>query len=154
MLFLDRLAQAIVRCRREKSMAAVMFIDLDNFKPINDSMGHAIGDQILKRVAGRLSSCMRETDTVARFGGDEFVVLMTDLKNSKAPPQMAQKLKVVLAEPINLDNNEYVLGASIGIALYPEHGNTPDELIALADEAMYEAKKKTKNGYQYAVVTD
>jgi diguanylate cyclase (GGDEF)-like protein/PAS domain S-box-containing protein len=149
-LFMDRLEQALARCRRNESMAAVMFIDLDNFKPVNDAGGHTLGDRVLKDVGERLSSCMRETDTVARFGGDEFVALMTDIENTDAPSRIAEKINAALSEPVNLGSKEVILGASIGIALYPDHAHTSDVLISLADKAMYEVKKKTKKGYLYA----
>jgi diguanylate cyclase (GGDEF)-like protein/PAS domain S-box-containing protein len=149
-LFMDRLEQAIARSRRDKSMLAVMFLDLDKFKPINDSMGHSTGDLILKQISERLTSCMRETDTVARFGGDEFIALITDLKDTKTSTQMAKKLDSVIAEPIILDSNEFSLGVSIGIALYPDHADTSERLISLADEAMYVAKGDTSKDYLYA----
>jgi diguanylate cyclase (GGDEF)-like protein len=149
-LFMDRLEQAIARSRRDKSMLAVMFLDLDKFKPINDSMGHSTGDLILKQISERLTSCMRETDTVARFGGDEFIALITDLKDTKTSTQMAKKLDSVIAEPIILDSNEFSLGVSIGISLYPDHADTSERLISLADEAMYVAKGDTSKDYLYA----
>ena len=149
-LFMDRLEQAIARSRREKSMLAVMFLDLDKFKPINDTMGHTTGDLILRQIAEKLTSCMRETDTVARFGGDEFIALITDLSDTEAPTQMAKKLDSIIAEPIRLGTNDYSLGVSIGIALYPEHGNTSERLISLADEAMYMAKADSNNVFLYA----
>ncbi|OGT34810.1 MAG: hypothetical protein A2W28_11000 [Gammaproteobacteria bacterium RBG_16_51_14] len=148
-LFMDRLEHAIARCRRDETMLAVMFLDLDNFKPINDSLGHATGDQILKQIAEKLASCMRQTDTLARFGGDEFIALMTDLKSTEAPAQMAEKLNMMISEPFSLGTNEFLLGASIGIALYPEHAHTSERLILLADKAMYEAKSRRKV-YQFA----
>jgi diguanylate cyclase (GGDEF)-like protein/PAS domain S-box-containing protein len=149
-LFMDRLEQAIARSRRDKSMMAVMFLDLDKFKPINDSMGHSTGDLILKKISEKLTSCMRETDTVARFGGDEFIALITDLKDTNTSTQMARKLGSIIAEPITLGANEFSLGVSIGIALYPEHADTTEKLISMADEAMYMAKGDISKDYLYA----
>ena len=152
-LCLDRLEQALARCRRNGSIVAVLFIDLDNFKPINDTVGHTIGDQMLKQIGQKLLSCVRETDTVARFGGDEFVAVITDLTNREAPARVAEKMNTMLSEPIVLGSEEIVLGASIGVALFPEHAHTPDVLISLADKAMYEVKRETKRGYRYAAPT-
>ena len=152
-LLMDRLNQEIARSHRNKTMVAVMFLDLDDFKPVNDTMGHKIGDQILKQMSDRLVSCMRETDTVARFGGDEFVVVMTDIKNKRAVSMMAQKINKELSKPFALGSKEASLGASIGIALYPVNGQVPDVLLSLADEAMYKVKKKGKKDFFYATTT-
>jgi len=152
-LFMDRLEQALARSRRNNLMTAVMFLDLDNFKPINDTVGHASGDVVLKQIGEKLSSCMRETDTVARFGGDEFIILMSDIKDTEGSTQMAEKINRLLSEPIYLGDMEYILGVSIGIALYPTHAETSDALILKADETMYKVKRKEKNGFLYATST-
>jgi len=121
-----------------------LFIDLNNFKPINDKFGHLVGDKILKKIADRMVSCLRETDTVARYGGDEFVIVMPDVKHIDQVTTMAEKVNSLLLKPINLGTEEASLGGSIGIALYPYDSNKCEALIHIADEAMYVAKKKSK----------
>jgi len=144
-VLMDRLSQAMARARRNHTRVAVLFLDLNNFKPINDTMGHLVGDQILKKIADRLVSCLRETDTVARYGGDEFVIVMNDVKHIDEVTTMAQKVDLLLLKPISLGSEEASLGASIGISLYPFDANTSEALIHAADEAMYVAKKKSKS---------
>ncbi len=143
-LLMDRLEQALARACRYQTKAAVLFLDLDNFKPINDTMGHMIGDQVLKEMAERMASCLRRTDTLARFGGDEFAIVMTDVRDGDDAANMAQKIDKVLLEPVTLGSKEACLGASIGIALYPDDGQTSEKLLSAADEAMYVAKKNRK----------
>lgn len=149
-MLMDRLDQAMAMSRRNKTKVAVLFLDLDNFKPINDTMGHKFGDQVLKQIADRLSLCMRETDTVARLGGDEFVVVLNDVKDKRTVTNMAKKISRVLSEPIPLGSKETSIGASIGIALYPQHARVSEALISLADDAMYQVKKKGKNDFFFA----
>ncbi len=144
-VLMDRLGQALARAKRNTTKVAVLFLDLNNFKPINDTMGHSVGDQILKKVALRMVSCLRETDTVARYGGDEFVIVMADVNHISEVTTMAQKVDSLLIEPIDLGTSEASIGASIGIALYPHDAVTPEELINVADEAMYVAKKNQKS---------
>ncbi len=153
-LLMDRMDQALARARRDKTKIAVMFIDLDNFKPINDAMGHIVGDKALKLIAKRLSSCLRETDTVARFGGDEFVVILTDINNREDASNMAQKLNASLSKPINLGGKKISMGASIGIAFYPDHAKTPETLLSMADKAMYVVKNKGKKSYHFSTETE
>lgn len=149
-LLMDRLDQALARSHRSKDTVAVLFLDLDNFKPINDTMGHRQGDDVLKMMAERLQGCLRETDTVARFGGDEFVVVMTDIKDNKDVTTLAENLNQALSEPFAIGGREAALSASIGIALYPDHAHVSESLLTLADDAMYQAKKKGKGNHCFA----
>lgn len=149
-LFLDRLSMALSGAKRKENKVAFLFVDLDDFKPVNDNMGHDIGDKVLKEVARRISSLVREVDTVARFGGDEFTVVLTDITSKSTVTNIAKKIIKSLAKPYQLDSEEASLTCSIGIALYPEHGQTPDELIKSADVAMYTAKREGKKGIRYA----
>ena len=153
-LLMDRLDQALARSHRSKDTVAVLFLDLDNFKPINDTMGHRQGDDVLKMMAERLQGCLRETDTVARFGGDEFVVIMTDIKDNNDVTTLAENLNKALSEPFAIGGRETALSASIGIALYPDHAHVSESLLTLADHAMYQAKEKGKGKHYLAVPTE
>jgi diguanylate cyclase (GGDEF)-like protein/PAS domain S-box-containing protein len=145
--FLDRLNHALTRAKRYDTSVSVLFIDLDNFKIINDSLGHDAGDQLLIKIAQRLKSCLRGSDTVARLSGDEFTVLIHGLMSVDGAIEVAQRLVIALAEPIKLDHVETVAAASIGIA-YSEGGKNPaDALLREADTAMYAAKAKGKSCY-------
>ena len=146
----DRLSSAITLARRNKTSAAILYVDLDGFKEINDSKGHKAGDQVLNEVAERLIHTVRETDTVARVGGDEFVIVLTELTEEAAYVKVAEKVIKTLTRPIGINGQEVNISASIGIALYPDHGEIPDELINKADEAMYAVKRKGKNNYSMA----
>jgi len=146
----DRLASALGMSRRRKNLTAVMFIDLDGFKTVNDTLGHEAGDYVLKQVAQRLLACVRETDTVGRVGGDEFLIIATDLHVPGNAVHIAEKLIQTVSYPINLDSRMVTIGASIGIALYPAHAKDIEELIRKADEAMYRVKNAGKNGYSFA----
>ncbi|MCE9633224.1 MAG: GGDEF domain-containing protein [Methylophilales bacterium] len=115
-------------------------MDLDKFKIINDEQGHAVGDMVLQEVAKRLRQCVREIDTAARMGGDEFTVLITDVHDAKAPALVAKKIISLLSTPIVIEGTECNLGVSVGISLYPEDAHDTDELIVMADAAMYQAK--------------
>ena len=151
-LLRDRVEQAINRARREHNAVAVLLLDLDRFKEINDSMGHSIGDNLLADVAVRLNRQIRSSDTVARLGGDEFVILLTDLKRgdeAAAVSTMAQNLLNALAEPITLGEQAVKIEASIGIALYPENTETFEDLLKGADAAMYESKRHKRGGYRF-----
>ncbi|MBY0409879.1 MAG: diguanylate cyclase [Burkholderiaceae bacterium] len=144
-LFNDRLQRAIDNAVRDKSSLALMFIDLDNFKPVNDSLGHAAGDLLLREVAQRMLLCVRESDTVARVGGDEFVVL---LRGAIAPHEtlaIAEKIRSSLERPFALDQHTLHISCSIGVAMFPEHGQDHDTLIKSADLAMYRAKESGRN---------
>lgn len=138
--------QALLLATRPHHVVAVFYIDLDNFKPINDTAGHAIGDEVLKTVAARLKSCTRSTDICARVGGDEFVVIATQLDDEAQSAEVAKKLLERLTEPIPINGRDYALGASIGIALYPQHGRSLAELVQCADNAMYHVKRNGKSG--------
>ncbi len=147
-LFKDRLSVAITQSQRNNTKLAVMFIDLDRFKIINDSLGHTAGDRLLQAVSLRLQGCIRKGDTLSRFGGDEFTLLLPDVKNSKAATQIADKILSDIKKPFQLGKHEVYIGASIGIAIYPNCGDSMDELIKNADIAMYRVKKTGKDGHQ------
>ena len=149
-LFDDRLEHALAHARRDGHGLAVLFLDLDGFKPINDEMGHHAGDQVLREVAARLERLVRTSDTVARMGGDEFVVLVdeiTEEDGKKAAAKVAEKVLAQLPEPIIVNERTVLVGTSIGIALYPEHGTAPDALVSAADTAMYQAKQEGRMRY-------
>ena len=149
LLLQDRLVQAIHSAQRKQSRFALMFLDLDHFKHINDSLGHAVGDGLLRAVAQRLVGLLRESDTVCRLGGDEFVVL---LGNIDAPPdaaEVAEKILRVVAEPIDVATHRIEVSLSIGIAVYPEDGEDDDTLMRHADVAMYRSKKEGRNRYRF-----
>lgn len=137
----DRLRQAIVKAKRGKRRMAVMFLDLDKFKPVNDTLGHAVGDQLLKEVAGRLRHCVRESDTVARIGGDEFVVLLPEIDEVRDALTVADKIIHTIGLPYALSGQQQHISTSVGIAIYPEHGLDEEALIRHADIAMYYAKQ-------------
>jgi len=143
-LFLDRLQQALDRSSRDGVLRAVLFVDLDNFKVVNDSLGHKAGDELLTVVARRLRACLRPADTAARFGGDEFVVLLDGVTSVGDATRVAERIAEVLDSPIELGEREVVVGASVGIALAADHGIEPDVVLRNADVAMYEAKKAGK----------
>ncbi|ARN73042.1 EAL domain-containing protein [Oceanicoccus sagamiensis] len=147
-LFKDRLSVAITQAQRNNTELAVMFIDLDRFKIINDSLGHTMGDRLLQSVAQRLQACIRKGDTLSRFGGDEFTLLLPEVKNADAAVHIAEKILADIKKPFQLGNREVFIGASIGIAIYPESGEDMDALIKNADIAMYRVKKTGKDGYQ------
>ncbi|HLY48268.1 MAG TPA: EAL domain-containing protein [Solirubrobacteraceae bacterium] len=146
-LFLDRLEQALTRLRRGRSLAAVMFLDLDRFKVVNDSLGHHAGDEILTAVAPRLKQALRATDTVARFGGDEFGILLEDISSELAATQTAEKIAAVFARPFVLGTAEHFVTASLGIAI-ARGGERADELVRDADTAMYRAKEGGRARYE------
>ncbi|MFC1673109.1 diguanylate cyclase domain-containing protein [Pseudomonadota bacterium] len=149
-LLMDRLDKAIHRAHRDDKKCAVMFIDLDGFKPVNDTLGHEKGDLLLRGVAGRLAASVRETDTAARFGGDEFVLVLTDLAKTDDVRPVAKKMLKALAQPFDLDGSPANIGASIGIALYPDHGEKAEEILKQADIAMYDVKGSGKNDFVVA----
>ena len=149
LLLQDRLEHAIHRAHRQGHHLAVLFLDLDRFKNINDTLGHAAGDQLLRIFASRLSKQVREGDTVARLGGDEFMVLLEDYRASDDPRVVAQKLLNSLHEPFDILGHKLFVTASIGISLYPDDGMTVDELVRNSDAAMYRAKQQGKNRYHF-----
>lgn len=141
-LVLDRLTQQMVRARRTQTRLALLFIDLDKFKPINDELGHEAGDWLLQTVAQRILGCLRESDTAGRFGGDEFVVLLPDLHSSDLARVVAEKIRLALAQDYVAPQGKALhISASIGVAIYPDHAGTEQALLRLGDEAMYHAKK-------------
>jgi diguanylate cyclase (GGDEF)-like protein/PAS domain S-box-containing protein len=139
-LFVDRLKQTLARAARHKSGIAVLFIDLDEFKPVNDNYGHQAGDELLKQVAARMDLCLREEDTVARQGGDEFVVMLTPIPNENEALAVAEKLLSALHAPFRIEGHTINIGASIGVSLFPQQGKTAEQLLKKADAAMYAAK--------------
>ncbi|HSX60204.1 MAG TPA: EAL domain-containing protein [Tahibacter sp.] len=145
----ERLGHAIMRARRNGRRVAVLFLDLDRFKHVNDSMGHAAGDRMLKAAGSRLRTHVRDSDTVARLGGDEFTVVLEDVHDGMEAEQVAQKLLQVFAEPLEIDSGqEVVISPSIGISLYPDHAQVPTDLLKYADTAMYQAKESGRNTYK------
>ncbi len=146
-LFNDRLSLAIAHGHRSGTALAVMFIDLDRFKRINDSLGHGVGDALLLEVSRRLRAAVREDDTVARMGGDEFIVLLPELDGVEDARQSARRILQVLAEPLEIEGHELVISCSIGISLYPNDGDDIDTLVQNADTAMYRAKSAGRNGF-------
>ncbi|MEO8003956.1 MAG: EAL domain-containing protein [Betaproteobacteria bacterium] len=149
-LFYDRLRQAVGRARREQSMVGLMFLDLDRFKQINDTLGHAAGDRVLKVVADRLKGFLREVDTIARLGGDEFTVVIEGVTDVVQLTGVAEKIREALVEPVSLDGRDMSVSASIGITLYPRDGEDIEQLIKNADIAMYHAKRKGgRQQYQF-----
>ncbi len=149
-LLLDnRLTKSINKALRDKSQVAVLFIDLDNFKPVNDNMGHNAGDVLLREVANRIHHTIRRSDTVGRYSGDEFVVILEDVANSKMPVAVAEHILDVLKKPYTIDEQEVFCSASIGISLFPQDGDNADILISNADQAMYEVKRSGRNGWQF-----
>ncbi|MCY4044114.1 MAG: diguanylate cyclase [Cellvibrionales bacterium] len=152
-LFYDRLEQAIKRGNRSRLYVAILFIDLDGFKAINDSLGHANGDRLLTEVGKRIKNTIRSDDTVARLGGDEFTIILNGLANKEvaesATALIAQKVVKSLAQPFSLQNTRISIGCSIGISIYPDDSIHPDELIKHADTAMYHVKQQGKNGYEF-----
>lgn len=151
-LFTDRLRQALAQARRYKRSLAVMFLDLDKFKPVNDTLGHNIGDLLLEEVATRLQTCMqRRSDTVSRFGGDEFMILLSHIEEMQDAVMVAEKILYTLNQPFKIDSNNIDISASIGIAIYPQHGENAKQLIKNADIAMYQAKGAGRNSYRFFI---
>ncbi len=150
-LFLDRISLELTRARRNQTKAAVFFLDLDGFKNINDSMGHIAGDELLKSVARRLKSCVRESDTVARIGGDEFGLLVTDIESLGNISKVAKKIISALSKPFVICDKELCMTASIGIGVHPGAGQHAEDLLRNADSAMYLAKERGRNNYQFYV---
>lgn len=146
-LLMDRLNMAIRSAKRRRGLLATMFLDLDRFKMVNDSLGHSVGDKLLQGVARRLRHCLREADTLARLGGDEFVVLLPSIESDEVPQIVAEKILLALKEPLQLEGQEIFVTASVGIAVFPRDGDSADTLIKHADIAMYHTKDQGKNGY-------
>ncbi|HYD62546.1 MAG TPA: EAL domain-containing protein [Noviherbaspirillum sp.] len=149
LLLEDRLRQAIVRAARYRTLVAVLFIDLDHFKHINDSLGHHIGDRLLLDVGRRMQSCLREGDSIARLGGDEFVICLAEVSRNRDAAAVAQKIQAALAESFMIEGHALQVGSSIGISLYPLDGHDAETLMRAADAAMYDAKAKGRANYQF-----
>jgi diguanylate cyclase (GGDEF)-like protein len=149
-LFQDRMQSALARSRRDRTRGVLLFIDLDDFKRVNDDHGHAIGDQLLQTVAHRISTCVRECDTVARIGGDEFVALLENVDSMEQAEAIAAKIHKAIGKPLPLAGVRMQAAASIGIALYPEHGDAADHLMRYADQAMYACKAQRKGAQRGA----
>ena len=148
-LLLERLSQQLARARRAQSMLALLFIDLDRFKPVNDELGHEVGDWLLQAVAQRIQACLRESDTAARMGGDEFVVLVPDLHTIEAGIAVGEKIRLALERDFVMpDGRVLQISSSIGVAIYPDHGDSEETLLRLADRAMYTAKRSGRNAVQ------
>jgi diguanylate cyclase (GGDEF)-like protein len=148
LLFQDRLSQAVAQTRRQRGGLAVLFLDLDRFKVINDSLGHTVGDRLIREVAQRLRGAVREEDTVARLGGDEFTLLLPDVAKAVPAARVARKVLDVVKAPYVLDGRELYVTASMGISLFPDDGQDAETLVKNADTAMYRAKEQGRDGYQ------
>jgi len=148
-MFTDRAREAVTHARRHGKTAAFLFLDIDHFKPVNDKLGHEVGDDLLRLVAARLRASVRGDDFVARIGGDEFCVLLQDIAEPSEAAAVAQKLVHELGRPYRLGERDIASGASIGIACVPQDGDDAVTLLRLADDAMYRAKERGRNGYQF-----
>ena len=148
-LFYDRLDQAVARARRYKQMFAVLFLDLDGFKRVNDEFGHHVGDRLLGMVAGRLTESARDMDTVARVGGDEFIFILNNIDHADNAVLVANKILESLSRPFVVQGNACSIGCSIGISIFPDDTQDAETLVKMADDAMYMAKKSGKNTYQF-----
>jgi len=145
----DRIKQAIALAARYHKQLAVMFVDLDHFKKINDTYGHATGDKLLQSVAGRIVSCVRRSDTVSRQGGDEFIVLLSEVSHAEDSVFIARKILGALSTPYSIDQKHLCMSASIGVSTFPDDGQDAETLIHKADTALYDAKKLGRNNYQF-----
>ena len=143
-LFEDRLSQVLARAKREKRQAALFFMDMDGFKKVNDRYGHSAGDTFLKEAGARIVACVRETDTVCRLGGDEFTVILPDIGGADEAESVAERIIEAFREPFFLGEESVFLSLSVGVGLFPDHGETMEQLLANADEAMYRAKGQGK----------
>jgi diguanylate cyclase (GGDEF)-like protein/PAS domain S-box-containing protein len=149
LLFHDRLQHALARASREQEQLAVLFIDLDRFKNVNDTLGHHVGDELLKQVARALAGCLRDGDTLARLGGDEFIVLLENVDGEYGARLVADKLVAMFEQPFTVSDYELFVTCSVGISLYPRDGADPNMLVRNADVAMYQAKARGRNGHQF-----
>lgn len=149
LLFKDRLDQALAQAERKKMQVAVLYMDLDNFKGINDVLGHSAGDALLCQAASRLQACIRKTDTLARLGGDEFIIVLSELNDEEGAMRVATKLIEAIRTPFQIEQNELFVTLSLGISIYPDDGLESDALIANADAAMYRAKETGRDNYQW-----
>ena len=152
-LLADRLHAALALARRDKTRCGLMFVDLDNFKPVNDAHGHAIGDRLLLAASARMRDCLRESDTLARMGGDEFVVLLPHIDSHADARLVAERIRSAIALPFTIDQYNLAISASIGIGIYPDDASTPESLTICADDAMYRAKDAGRNRLVFASET-
>ena len=150
-LFRDRLVHAMARSKRLQQPMGLMLLDLDRFKPVNDTLGHEAGDKILKGVADRLKECVREVDTVARMGGDEFTIILEGFSHEDDITRVAERITKSLAEPFHLGSHHATIGVSIGITIYPTDDQEIDDLLRHADTAMYRAKQQGGNSFQFFI---
>jgi diguanylate cyclase (GGDEF)-like protein/PAS domain S-box-containing protein len=148
-LLLERINHLIVQCERNASTFALLYIDLDKFKVINDTKGHAFGDKLLKEAVSRLSGCIRHSDTIARIGGDEFIVLLENISSKDAIAAMAETLIDALSKAFVIEGEAFLISCSIGISIYTENGTTTDALLSYADTAMYKAKHQGDGRYMF-----
>ena len=148
-LLLERFSQALIRAKRENNKVALIFIDLDRFKYVNDTFGHSVGDSLLKEVAARLLYILRESDTASRLGGDEFAIIIHDVKKEQEIEIVVQRILESLVKPFNLEGHEAFISASIGVTFFPEDGQDTETLLRKADTAMYKAKQKGRNNFQF-----
>ncbi len=148
-LFYDRLGQAVDHAQRSRHLSALLYLDLDQFKRVNDTLGHEVGDVLLQEVSTRLTSCVRQEDTVARLGGDEFTVLLFDIKTPSDASLVADKILNTLRQPLNISGHQLVVTTSIGITIVPQDGTDPNSLMKNADLAMYRAKEHGRNTYHF-----
>lgn len=149
LLINDRLQQALTIAKRDQEHVAILYLDLDRFKNINDSLGHAVGDQLLKIISKELSACLRASDTISRQGGDEFMILLPEVEDHYAPADVAEKLLASISKPFLIEGHEIHISVSIGIAVYPADGENLEDLTKSADSAMYHAKSLGRNNYQF-----
>jgi len=148
-LFQDRLSQAIKKAQRNKKEIALFFIDLDRFKQINDSLGHSVGDEVLKEISLRLQLITRKDDSISRLGGDEFTIIAEDLNKGEDASLLAQKILTIFSKPLYINNHTLYVSCSIGISLYPQDSTEEEKLLMYADAAMYKAKDEGKNNFQF-----
>jgi diguanylate cyclase (GGDEF)-like protein len=147
LLLQDRLQQALVQAGRNGQLVGVMYLDIDHFKQLNDSLGHHLGDQVLKGFAGRLEGCVRRSDTVARIGGDEFVIVIAAVAEPEGVAEVARKIIDRMKAPLRLPEREVSVATSIGVALYPRDAEDGEMLLKYADLALYEAKRKGRSRF-------
>lgn len=148
-LLRDRLAQSLAHARRNRFLAAVLFLDIDNFKQINDALGHTAGDSCIRTVAHRLASCIRVSDTLGRYGGDEFLIILSDLHEISDVEGVISKIRTALGQPLKLNNNDVFITLSIGVSLYPRDGKDEETLLKASDAAMYTAKRIGRSQFRY-----